>query len=274
MRALAARCTVTRMRSCTRCHLPPAQAAASTAAAARSTSSASSSAWRRRTSARSLMMRGWAAGCGRPPPRSVTGCVTQGGSPPLLPRIVGSSVLELGAGTGIGGMVAAVVGAADVVTTDMESPDGTLNLIRHNIEANRADILAAAESAAPAADTPQWLRGAALDWTAAPSQSWRAEFEPAGGFDYILAAECIYTGIDTSAEPRPHRERDRVTRRDRETLWHLSQLCLTPPTDRQPRQSSRSHSGGANIATRSSASEAKSSSARRSGTWCRHCVRA
>eukprot|EP01043_Picozoa_sp_COSAG02_P090556 COSAG02_NODE_27392_length_610_cov_3.559687_1_plen_181_part_10 len=111
-----------------------------------------------------------------------------GGVPPLLPRIVGSSVLELGAGTGIGGMVAAAVGAADVVTTDMESPDGTLNLIRHNIEANRTDILAAAESAAPAADTPPRLRGAALDWTAAPSQSWRAEFEPAGGFDYILAA--------------------------------------------------------------------------------------
>ena len=126
-----------------------------------------------------------------------------GGAPPLLPRIVGSSVLELGAGTGIGGMVCAALGAADVVTTHMESPDGTLNLIRHNIEANRANILAAAQSAAPAATTPPRLRGAALDLTAAPSESWRAEFEPAGGFDYILAAECLYTGIDSSAEPRP-----------------------------------------------------------------------
>jgi hypothetical protein len=126
-----------------------------------------------------------------------------GGAPPLQPRIVGSSP-ELGAGTSIGGMVsAAALGAADVVTTHMESPDGTLNLIRHNIETNRANILAAAQSAAPAATTPPRLRGAALDLTAAPSESWRAEFEPAGGFDYTLAAECLYTGIDTSAEPRP-----------------------------------------------------------------------
>ena len=126
-----------------------------------------------------------------------------GGVPPLLPGIAGSSVLELGAGTGIGGMVAAALGAADVVTTDMESPDGTLNLIRHNIEANRAEIQAAARNATTGATEPPRLRGAALDWTAAPSQSWRAEFEPANGFDYILAAECIYTGIDSSAEPRP-----------------------------------------------------------------------
>ena len=130
--------------------------------------------------------------------------------PPLVPSLAGSSVLELGAGTGIGGMVAAALGAADVVTTDMESPDGTLNLIHHNIEANRAVIEAAAAArvAAPsgggsATPPPPRLRGAALDWTAAPSPAWRAEFEPADGFDTILAAECIYTGIDTSSEKRP-----------------------------------------------------------------------
>ena len=45
-----------------------------------------------------------------------------GGAPPLLPRIVGSSVLELGAGTGIGGMVSAALGAVTNTIHAITSP--------------------------------------------------------------------------------------------------------------------------------------------------------
>jgi hypothetical protein len=65
-----------------------------------------------------------------------------GGTEPL-PTVVGCTVLELGSGTGVGGIVAAALGATDVVMTDMASPDGTVNLIRQNIEVNRAAIEAA-----------------------------------------------------------------------------------------------------------------------------------
>jgi hypothetical protein len=125
------------------------------------------------------------------------------GQPPLVADLAGSSVLELGAGTGIGGMVAAALGARDVVTTDMASPAGTLNLIRHNIEANLPGITDSARlatrSAASDDTVAPTVRGAALDWTQPLSDSWRAEFEPADGFDTILAAECIYTGIDAGS---------------------------------------------------------------------------
>eukprot|EP01045_Picozoa_sp_COSAG04_P030129 COSAG04_NODE_5143_length_1721_cov_71.471023_2_plen_307_part_00 len=147
---------------------------------------------------------------------TTTFCDRLCGDPPLVPALAGSAVLELGAGTGIGGLVAAALGAADVVTTDMESPQGTLNLIRHNIELN-SEAIAAAQ---PAAAAIPRLRAAALDWTAAPSAAWRAEFEPAAGFNTILAAECIYTGIE-SGEAAAGGERE-VWRALAETICALA----------------------------------------------------
>ena len=124
-------------------------------------------------------------------------CGSNGLESPLVAGLVGSSVLELGAGTGIVGLVAAALGAGEVVTTDMASPDGTLNLIRHNIQANLDAITQSARAChaaagSGAAETAPNLRGAALDWTQPPSAAWRAEFEPADGFDTILAAECDF----------------------------------------------------------------------------------
>jgi predicted nicotinamide N-methyase len=125
-----------------------------------------------------------------------------------LPSLAGRSVLELGSGTGVGGLVAACLGATDVVLTDMASPAGTVNLIKHNIEVNRAAIASAvaeapsdADTAAVAAPTatPR-VRAAALDWSVAPTQEWRDRYEPPGGFDVILCCECIYTGIDSGSE--------------------------------------------------------------------------
>ena len=148
---------------------------------------------------------------------TTTFCDRLCGDQPLVPALAGSTVLELGAGTGIGGLVAAALGAADVVTTDMESPQGTLNLIRHNIELNSEAIAAAQPTVAAA---PR-LRAAPLDWTAAPSAAWRAEFEPAAGFDTILAAECIYTGIE-SGEAAAGGEQREVWRALAETICALA----------------------------------------------------
>lgn len=116
-----------------------------------------------------------------------------------LPSVVGRSVLELGSGTGIGGLVAAALGAKHVVMTDMASPEGTVNLIAHNIAANKPAIRSARCSSG-GQPPPLTMCATALDWMVAPSDTWRVDHEPVNGFDVILAPECIYTGIDSGTD--------------------------------------------------------------------------
>lgn len=85
------------------------------------------------------------------------------------PRLVlGNSVLELGAGTGFGGLCAAALGAATVTLTDISA---CLPLLREN------------------AAGAQGVTAASLDWTE-PAPSW------ARGADVILAADCLLPALD------------------------------------------------------------------------------
>eukprot|EP01052_Picozoa_sp_SAG31_P012037 SAG31_NODE_694_length_12769_cov_8.102447_12_plen_217_part_00 len=108
-----------------------------------------------------------------------------------------ASVLDLGAGTGILGLVAAALESREVLITDMASPAGTLNLVLANIARN-VPLLRC--SGADGTASARAVRGAALDWGTIPTTQWEDEFVPEGKFDVIVAAECIYTGIDGADE--------------------------------------------------------------------------
>mmetsp|Transcript_23306 Transcript_23306/g.78683 ORF Transcript_23306/g.78683 Transcript_23306/m.78683 type:complete len:187 (-) Transcript_23306:329-889(-) len=82
----------------------------------------------------------------------------------------GSRVLELGAGTGLAGMSGALLGASHVALTDLPE---NLPLLRRNAALNRL--------------AGDGVEVAALDWTKPPPEALLA-----GGWDLILAADCVF----------------------------------------------------------------------------------
>jgi 16S rRNA G966 N2-methylase RsmD len=92
--------------------------------------------------------------------------------------IRGKRVLELGSGTGIGGIIAHHVGASSVVWTDGDSD--ALENLRHNVAKNVQDTNYTSSRILQCC--PQLVWGEGL-------KKFRKEY---GTFDCILAADCIY----------------------------------------------------------------------------------
>ena len=114
-----------------------------------------------------LYLRGGAAGATEPPP-----------------SLVGASVLELGCGHGLPGVVAALAGAADVTFADFNAE------VLHALTAPcaAANLARAARDAPP----PQ-LRFFSGDWGALPP------LLPASSYDVLLSADTIYS---VASQPR------------------------------------------------------------------------
>lgn len=94
------------------------------------------------------------------------------------PQLMGARCLELGAGAGVAGLAAAVVGgAASVVLTDKEEMQ---ELLRRNIELNGLQGRCTA---------------AVLLWGTPPPPAW-------GSFDVVLAADVIYPTKDSASMQR------------------------------------------------------------------------
>ncbi|KAJ1481300.1 putative methyltransferase-domain-containing protein [Baffinella frigidus] len=90
----------------------------------------------------------------------------------------GKRVIELGAGTGLASIVAALLGATEITLTDGDSK--VLELAKKNLEAN----LSPAELAASGLEVAQ------LRWEAAADPAWK--FLRGEGVDLIVAADCTY----------------------------------------------------------------------------------
>lgn len=107
-------------------------------------------------------------------------------SPSLTRLVRGRRVLELGSGTGFVGIVAAALGAKEVVLTDLEA---VLPLTRSNVQANQAAL----EGLGVCADSTVALHP--YRW--GPREGWRSRDAPsvatlASGFDTVLCADTLY----------------------------------------------------------------------------------
>ena len=106
---------------------------------------------------------------------------------PRMSRLVrGRRVLELGSGTGFVGIVAAALGAQEVVLTDLET---VLPLTRSNVEANKAALEDLGVNASSTV--------AVLPYRWGPREGWRSRDAPsvaslASGFDTVLCADTLY----------------------------------------------------------------------------------
>jgi SAM-dependent methyltransferase len=120
-----------------------------------------------------LYLRGLAAGASEPPP-----------------PLAGASVLELGCGHGMPGVVAALAGAADVTFQDFNA-EVLHALTAPCVAANLARARQAA-AGAPPAPSPR-LRFFSGDWGALPP------LLPAASYDVVLSADTIYC---TASQPR------------------------------------------------------------------------
>ena len=90
-----------------------------------------------------------------------------------------ASAVEVGSGTGVAGLAAAAVGCPRVVLTD--GPE-TLPTLHAAIARNRACLPASSD-----------IRATELRW--GDTASARALTEEGGGFDLVLAADCLYSGV-------------------------------------------------------------------------------
>lgn len=109
---------------------------------------------------------------------------------PPLPTLTGTTVLELGAGAGLPGVVAALAGAASVAFADYN--EGVLALTAATVEKART------RQDAPTPSFPP-IRYFAGDWRDLKGvlQAANAIPHPAGGFDIILGAEVSYSPATT-----------------------------------------------------------------------------
>jgi|APGre2960657444_1045066.scaffolds.fasta_scaffold01526_7 hypothetical protein len=101
-----------------------------------------------------------------------------------LGELLGASVLELGAGVGLVGLSALLLGAGSVTLTDTAQAPGVLQLLTHN----------AALNTQPGSGT--LARVAALDWAdrnaaQQPSDVTTPPLEPGETFDIILASDVL-----------------------------------------------------------------------------------
>lgn len=99
-------------------------------------------------------------------------------------NVEGMKVLELGAGTGLSGIIAARAGAEEVVITDYPAPEVLAN-IKRNVEKN---VKSDQSSARAATGRPQcWVQG--HEWG-----NLEDEFcaEHKGTFDIIIVADCLW----------------------------------------------------------------------------------
>mmetsp|Transcript_50765 Transcript_50765/g.94544 ORF Transcript_50765/g.94544 Transcript_50765/m.94544 type:complete len:189 (+) Transcript_50765:95-661(+) len=87
----------------------------------------------------------------------------------------GLNVLELGCGTGAGGLAAAVYGASSVVLTDLPN---TLDIARDNVRRNITNI-----------DESCRVTVAEANWNVKGSVA-----SAARGVDLVIAADCVYEG--------------------------------------------------------------------------------
>ena len=87
-------------------------------------------------------------------------------------------MVELGAGVGLAGIVAAKIGAASVVMTDRGDEPSILDNIRHNITQNKESCI---------------CRTQALTWGHFSAQTCQLQ---ASDFDILLAADCLYASRD------------------------------------------------------------------------------
>ena len=94
-----------------------------------------------------------------------------------LPLLSGQRVLELGAGVGVLGCVAARLGAAQVLVTDRRE---VLHLIERNIALNELQRTAQAHEL-------EWGHQAAITFAQQQQQQ-----QQQGGFDVIIASDVIY----------------------------------------------------------------------------------
>ena len=120
-----------------------------------------------------LYLRGLAAGASEPPP-----------------PLAGASVLELGCGHGVPGVVAALAGAADVTFQDFNA-EVLHALTAPCVAANLARARHASAGGPPA--PPPRLRFFSGDWGALPP------LLPAASYDVVLSADTIYC---TASQPR------------------------------------------------------------------------
>ncbi|KAG5188048.1 putative methyltransferase-domain-containing protein [Tribonema minus] len=100
----------------------------------------------------------------------------------------GATVVELGCGIGVPGMVAHLLGASAVLTEQAE----LLGLLRRNLAANFGVAHASASQVSSRRRTAPFISAAQLDWaTDDPRALLRDHFEGAHP-DFILSADCIY----------------------------------------------------------------------------------